>query len=629
MVTRRVPAENEILLNDQFYPIIGPVQRNLSSIFPAKITIGDNPNDTQQIISTVTLNNWQGGIGRNAIDSSVDSDRAWTSDWSLRFDKHLVHPRLTTTTAASGVSGVFTIGAMGELASAIYVAFGTAIRSYTIATDSWGSTLHTLPAVATDAINIRLGGTVQLVFAHTGGYSHTTDGSSWTDDTTDTLYLADWDDRLWGIDNTGQLWYALVIGTETNDAQLPLEDSNVTDLYVDRDVNGNPILYAGTKEGVFAHDAANSRFIKTDLALPFHDTSGKGISKWRGSAYFPAGNAVYRYTVGPTATITTVGPDRDDGVTEERRGTIVRTLPTHNDLMVLLDSTSAAATNRAQHITTGMTSHHGLHAAIAADPDVGVSSILGFNDLGWEYKWVSGANERSLDYGIISGAYNGYRMWWAQNQRVHFQALPVDIVNPDETADIVYATAAVHKTPWIVVGQEVNGVALRLKIECQGMSALTTIAPAYALDFDDTVYTTLTTITSNGTTTFDLPSTVSPIGVLFRAFRVRLTGVASGGNSPDMIGLKLEFYKELETQHSFNVVIDLSKPYPGTRSLEEMRTDLDTAIDSRLKVNFAQHDEATSSATDQLRFVNVTQERGTENTGPDKRGQMALTLTEL
>ena len=59
------------------------------------------------------------------------------------------------------------------------------------------------------------------------------------------------------------------------------------------------------------------------------------------------------------------------------------------------------------------------------------------------------------------------------------------------------------------------------------------------------------------------------------------------------------------------------------------RCDLAAAIDTKTLVQFAYHSERTSSATAQLRHVNVTQERGTENTGPDHRGRMALTLTEL
>ena len=108
-----------------------------------------------------------------------------------------------------------------------------------------------LLAAATDEENnIRLGGTVYMVIAHTGGYTYTSDGSSFTDDTKDTKFLAFWDEKLWGISANGQLWWALTIGTEVDDAQLPLENSAVTGLFVGYDAQGRDILYAATTRGL-------------------------------------------------------------------------------------------------------------------------------------------------------------------------------------------------------------------------------------------------------------------------------------------------------------------------------------------------------------------------------------------
>ena len=92
-----------------------------------------------------------------------------------------------------------------------------------------------------------MGGTLYLIIAHTGGYTYTSDASSFTDDTTDAKFLTFWDDKLWGIDNTGQMWYASSIGTEVNDAKLPLPNGHVTDLFVARNASGNPVIYAMTK----------------------------------------------------------------------------------------------------------------------------------------------------------------------------------------------------------------------------------------------------------------------------------------------------------------------------------------------------------------------------------------------
>ena len=57
-----------------------------------------------------------------------------------------------------------------------------------------------------------MGGSLYLVIAHydssASGYTYTSDASSFSDDTKDAKFLTFWDDKLWGIDNTGQLWHA-------------------------------------------------------------------------------------------------------------------------------------------------------------------------------------------------------------------------------------------------------------------------------------------------------------------------------------------------------------------------------------------------------------------------------------
>ena len=86
-----------------------------------------------------------------------------------------------------------------------------------------------------------------------------TDGSTvsvgWTTDTKDTQFLTVWDERLWGISYEGQLWSAAAVGTEHDDAALPLLDGSVTALFVARNAIGVPIIYAATTEGLFAHNA--------------------------------------------------------------------------------------------------------------------------------------------------------------------------------------------------------------------------------------------------------------------------------------------------------------------------------------------------------------------------------------
>ena len=614
-----------VSINSEQYKLKEPIRPKLINKYAPKIVTGETTGDSQVGRSRIEWSDNRGGIGVDRITdleaaNAVSLDRSWYSSAYLRHKGHLTLPPLPTTTAATTVSGIFTIGAMAELSDTIYAAFGISVRSYSYSSDAWSSELHDLPAVATDAITLRLAGTVYMVFAHTGGTSDTVNGSSWNDRTDDVRYMAEWDDRLWGIDNTGQLRFCQTIGTWVNDAILPLPNGYVTDLYVDRDAGGEPILYASTKVGVYAHDAANARFLKTELDLPFHDDAGRGVTRWRGAAYYPAGLGVYRYQAGPSASVAVVGPDRDDGVPDDRRGTIVRLEQSHNELLALVDSTSAAA-NTFDVFTSGED-----NAAEVIDPDVGVSTILGWDMRGWQVLWESSANTEAITYSLVSNAYDGYRLWWAHNRRVHYMDLPVDIVNPSETSDRNYSSSATHDFPWLVVGQETAGLALRLRVQVADASSNETVTPSYATNFSET-FTALTAITSDGTTTYDFPDSTTPTGTAFRAFRPRLA-LARGSNtllSPDVVSVTLEWRKKLPAQYAWSLVLDLSERH-GSRSPMQQRADLTTAAASNALVEFTFRDD---TGNDRNYYVDVIEHGGLEFTGHDERGVVELLLAEV
>ena len=303
----KVESINEISLNGVYYPIARPVQSVLASIYPSKIVIGDTTKDSQTRTSIVAWSDWRGGIGVNRMEAGGDINRAWWSTLQLRYKNHLILSGLANDATSNAVStglAAPSIGAIGELASEIYVAWnGSAgenakIYKYNNTGNSWGSALNTPPDQVTDTVTWRtLAAETFVVFAHydANGSGYTRfDGSTWTADTTDTQYVTVWDDRLWGISNAGQLWYSIVAGTEVLDAKLPLPAGSITSLFVARDAGGEPIIYAATKKGLFAHDAANSKFVQTELTLPNHPDAGKGTLRWRDSIYMPAGLGLYK-----------------------------------------------------------------------------------------------------------------------------------------------------------------------------------------------------------------------------------------------------------------------------------------------------------------------------------------------
>tara|TARA_R100000963_G_scaffold6859_1_gene4669 strand:- start:5 stop:1945 length:1941 start_codon:yes stop_codon:yes gene_type:complete len=642
----KVVENNEISLNGVYYPLVAPVQSSLASIYPGKIVIGDTTKDSQTRTSIIAWSNFQGGVGVNRMEGAGDVGRAWWSTCQLRYKNHLVMGGLVTQTAAvsHGLSNA-TIGAIGELSDEVYAAWnGSASESpklykYNNTTDSWGSQLTTYASGSANMIDqvtdtvtwTATNDTTYLVFAHYdangSGYSYSSNGTTWITDTQDAKFLTVWDDRLWGIDNTGQLWSSITIGTETTDAKIPLPDGYVTGMFVARDAGGEPIIYVSTKKGIFAHDSLNQRFLETQLSLPFHPDAGKGAIRWRDSVYVPSGLGIYKYINGANAAVVTImGPDRDDGLPKDKRGSITKMAATHNELLVAVDATNAPITiTDSEKLPYQWSSHQGSEVI-----DAGYSSILGWDERGWETKWLSSSAGRSVTSLTVNNSYNDYRMWWGFSDNVYFMTVPSNIINPSEVGNFEYAETGVHETPWVNAGQsEVDKLAINMKVEVQGASSSETIAVSYAIDYSES-YESMGTITSNGTTTYTFDDdNDNPVGVTFRAIKFKLsfaraTGLTNKLKSPDVVSMTLEFRKKLSAKWGHQARIDLNKNYKG-KSSRDLRSALVSAIESTTLVEFTYRDDSGGTRN---YYVDIVSASGVEGTGYDERGMSTVNLVE-
>jgi hypothetical protein len=656
-VATKVETQNEISLNGVFYPLTRPVQSVLSSLYPAKVVIGDTSKDSQARTSIVAWSDWRGGIGVNRMEAGGDVNRAWWSTCQLRYKNHLILPGLDNDTAANttatGLAGA-TIGAIGELSGEIYVAWNGSVSEaakiykYNNTSDAWGDALATPADQVTDTVTWRtLADETFLVFAHydNNGSGYTRfDGSTWTSDyTAGTQYMAVWDDRLWGISYAGQLWYSIVAGTEVNDAKLPLPPGSITALFVARDAAGEPILYAATKKGLFAHDAANARFIQTELTLPYHPFAGRGTIRWRDSIYMPAGLGVYRYiNQAGGAVLVVTGPDRDDGLPTDNRGTIKHMSGSHNELFVGVDAATVTPLQSQNAVPYQWRSHHGS----AVIDTSGFSSILGYNDMGWETKWVAGENNpgAGIQHILVSDAYDEYRLWWGFSGEIKYMKIPSNIINPSFVSDFEYKASGVHETPWFNAGQsEIDKLALKLKTEVQDVSSTETVRVTYATDYNDQSYSTFTntdgddvsTITSttlgatSGITTYTFGSSA---GTTFRAikFKIELARTTDTDTdnykkkTPDVVSLTLEWRKKLEAKWGHQVQIDLNQEHKG-KGPKDLRAALLTAIESTVLVEFTFRDDGGGSRNF---YVDVASATGVEFTGYDERGVTTINLVE-
>tara|TARA_B100000700_G_scaffold157985_1_gene175255 strand:- start:1767 stop:3650 length:1884 start_codon:yes stop_codon:yes gene_type:complete len=620
-------SKNEVYLNGVYYPVTRPVQTVLSSLYPPKVTIGDTTRDSQTRASVVSWSDFSGGIGIERMEGSTDVDRAWWSNLSLRYKRHLVLGPESVQTTNSSATSAYALDIIQEFNGDIYGIWSDQKvykfnSGYGSASDAFGSALDTLPNRATDALEVRMGGTLYLVIAHTGGYTYTSgDASSYTDSTRDTKYLAWWDEKLWGIDNAGQLWYATTIGTEALDAKLPLPDGYVTDLFVARNANGDPILYAMTKTGLYAHDFANGRWVETQLALPFHNDNGKGSVRWRDSVYIPAGLGIYKYINGTnSAVISVVGPDRDHGLPADERGSINKLLGTHNDLLAFVDGTTPAGMGDMFPSTP-------QSDTIASS--TGYSTILGWNETGWEAKWVASDQGERITAAYVADVGGGisttdsYRLYWGHNGYMYYMQLHPDIINPTQIETFNYASTGTHFTPWFSANQvEIDKLALKLKVETEGCSSSETVAVSYATDYG-TTYTSLGTITSNGLTTYTFGSS---LGTAFRSiqFKLVLSRGSTNTNSPDVISTTFEYRKKLETKFGWQVNVNMNKTYKG-KTPKALRSNVLSAIDSNTLLEFTFRDDSGGTRN---YYVDIINAQGLENTGYDERGSTQLLLQE-
>ena len=561
-----VIGKNEILLNSERYKINGPVRKTLVSIAAPRFTIGDTQRGADPRASILTQNDFRGGIGWNRGLDPGTVDRVWWSDCQTRFKGHLLLPRKSnaaTTQAVGTIKSIteFTVGASTD----IYVVHSdNKVYKYLNASDAWSSSLDTLTNPTKETIVFRDTTANYMIFARgSSGYTYTTDASTFTDmdvsgsATRNVEYFTIWHGQLWGIDSEGVLkqWASGPTANPTEKGALPLPDDYVTSLFVYRDAAGTPIIYAGTKVGLWAFDETTNRWEETELRLPFHTNSGKGTVVWRDAIYFPAGNAIYKYQTGSnTAVVSLVGFDRDHGIPEAYAGQVVKLIGTHNDLLAFVN---ADIDTSYTVLATGRQAS-GMGGASTVVSGTGTSAILGFNDVAWEVKWT-GADNTGLETAHVGSAYNEYRMWFGVGNALYWTALSPDVINPDEISTFQYASSGTMETPWFDGGDAAgNKTAISLRAVTSTCSTNVNIAISYATNFNES-YTSLGTITTNGTTTYDF---ASGVGVEFASIKFKATLTSDTVlSSPDLNLIELRWREKIPPKYGFSVTIDAAKMF--------------------------------------------------------------------
>ena len=563
-MTSRAVTEKRIWIDKKQYRLSeGKVRFFLASQQPGKVAIGEYTDETNPYSSSVTWNNFRRGIGVQIMDTKRPEhlDRAWYSTAQLRYHAQVVAGKLATvlTQAADG-----DISVLMDFQSEVYVNHTLTVYNYSNSLGSW-SNVRTLLHAPTDWDVGLVGSTEMLVVATGTEVDYATASTTWARNTGQAIkYVVFWNDLLWGITNAGQLYYTDDLTTTWSaDALLQLPPGYISKLLVARGPDRETHIYASTKVGLYVHNPDSKTFESTDFSkIPYHPQGGQGAEVWRGNIEYPAGNGVYAFQAGADRTqVTPFGPDKDHGLPESRRGTIVQLEGSHNELLAALDASTGSGTS---NLNTQASAGMGSSRMGTFNVHVGYSLILGWDEQGWQVLWQSSSSARAINALLVSNAYSQYRLWWAANRYVYYMQLPVEVSNPLQVSSTTYATSSVLETPWFNGGSpNQTKRAYSVVIESTNPTISETLTVECAYDNVET-YETCGVAKTTGEHRFYF-GTNRGDGREFRSIKFRVTWArgSTTTNTATMQLLSLNYRKSIRTLYGIEAILDLSGEVNG------------------------------------------------------------------
>jgi len=587
-MTPNVFRPNEISLFNVFYPIVGAVKVTALKQFPPKQVTGDVTIDSDPVLSSWSISDQRGGIGIKDMVEDEDYDRCEWSTCYIDAKGHVVLPALVTEASNPTTDDpAVTI----EYSNEQYVAFATSARKWNEGTGAFGSNLKTLVATPTDTIIHKS----KLYFACGSDFDRF-DGSTWTKGATlgsaqPSRYFVEWDEKLFALDNDGQLDYSVDEGvTWVTNALSHLPSSFFTSLWTADNAAGENIIYMGTKEGPYALDFDNAKWRKVRLEIPLHDYGCLGADKWRGNSFIPVGLALYKYDA-VSGKIEVVGPDRDYGIPADYWGNIVKVASGHNGAYVLIDATSTET----QDLFPA--SFGNVFGNVQIYDNLGYSSVLKYTEYwnekkardvhSWSVIYLSSALQLPGKCMSVSTADNLFRLWFGVAGTMYYVPLQQSIQNPLEVADFKFDSTRGGEhitTRFDADNATVHKTGSKVTVHARDTSATEYIKVSYRID-DGTAWTLLTNtsfadgqIDSDGEHEFTFASAAG-IDFLNIQFKYDLAS-GSTSESPDVRWVRLAYIPVLDTRWQFGLRVDCTRNYRH-QTAKAMQAALKTALDTR------------------------------------------------
>lgn len=438
--------------------------------------------------------------------------------------------------------------------------------------------------------------------------------AGWAMDTNETLtqvpFYGDfgiwWDDKLFGADSKGQLFYVTKPEDPTNasfdvtkNGKLPIDDNDLQALETYYNIDGDDVIYAREKSGVWVHDYANAKWVKSQLQIPEHTNGAKGGCVWRDGLFVSSGLDVIKYTPDVPAQIVSMGLDRDDGMPVEYAGEIVYMTPGYNEFYAAVDASQVAGT--------------------------GYSTIMAWDGTGWQCTWADASADSAIHAMDVSSV-STYSLWFDDANVVYYIPLHRNLRNPLKISTDTHATGAMHITPWFDADWQVgNKLALTHELYAGAdVSSDESIIMKYRTNHTntdrDTGWTTMDTVVAAGLDTYTFGSS---LGTAFKAIQFRYDlarKAADTDETPDILYAVLYYKKVLPKKWGWRFTVDCSHPYHGY-SGKQLLDAMVTAAELGTLMTF--YYDTT------CKYVEVRSVTAVQDTGRIRKGMYDIFVTEL
>lgn len=609
------PDWDEVLIDGWRFKLASPLQPVAVDRLPGKVTTGDYSIDSNDLLSAWVISDLTGGHGVADLKEGVDDTRYHFGDIYTRYPGQWTKPfQIANTNVSTGA--FYPLGEMyysGDFK--FYAVGGTDLYE-----DLVDTTTNITGTPSSKGVAFRGTAAANYFFIPQGnnGYSVYLPGTGLTNNNgggdPDFQAFCVWDDKLIGIDNTGQMHYTVTAaGTPTwtsygtgGKLDSSFEPKSLI-VYYNR--QGESAVHIITDTNVQAFDANTPRIYPIPDFDSQHPYMGVAAAAWQGNLYVAAGMDVMEYN--GSVVRRSIGLSRDDGLPFQYQGYVRDLVAGQNSLYAFV---------RGQTISG--TTYYSVHE---------------YSGIGWHTVFLGSDAAKTPTRMVVTRADSLYRLYWglSSSGTYFYQSLPVNFTNPREAIaatgyNFGWNGKGNSSDPYYLETGKFNGnmkgyvkIANAVEVDVRTLPSGHTVVIKYRVN-NDTSWTTLGTVSTTGHNVLQFGTLADGIypGEDFEdiEFRVELIDPDRAQYTPVVESIVFSFLKIMNPSWSWTCQLDLTASH-ANQSPENM---LAKIIELKNAARF--FPMVHRDTTYRVRFAQVG---GAEEVGQDFRGKYTLNILEI